>query len=66
MMIPQLWATTGQTESADDIGVYIWEYLPTSDEVEEMLRKKFPWEYEEVGYVHFKTEPVEDYFSSKL
>lgn len=52
----KIWATTGRTESGDDLEILLWDHKPTDKEVDAYYRESLPEEYEEVGFVNHQTE----------
>lgn len=54
-----LWVTYGRTESGDDLTPLVWDYEPTSEQVDAVYRAQLPDEYEEVGFVCHTTERAE-------
>lgn len=42
----KVWVLTGQTESGDDVGPYVWDYEPSLEECLVRLKRDWPEEYE--------------------
>lgn len=58
----KLWASTGRTESGDDLRVLIWNEKPTKEQVDAAYKKLCPIEYREVGFVNHRTDEAKVMF----
>ena len=41
-----IWVFTGRTESGDDVGPYLFDFEPTTEELQELLMDELPGEFE--------------------
>jgi len=46
MTLPKVWVLTGQTESGDSVGPYVFDYKPTNVELVSLLKEDMPQEFE--------------------
>lgn len=59
MSKPDIWVSSGTTESGDELSIFLWETEPSRAEVEQLYRELMPDEFDEEwgpGFVHFDIE----------
>lgn len=54
----KIWILTGDIESGDVVGPFIWKNKPTKEEVEEELKRCFPDDFE-AGLIYYAVQPEE-------